>query len=236
MRKASRAHAFELDDLRLLTPKSEEVRAGSVCLNSRLAAAKWISAMVMLQPRLAAAFSHRSQADLNWVSSRRQRSGSPFEKLRSPGRDLVRMDIELFGQFGQRLLALDSGQSHLHLEGRAVVPAWSLRHVFSCSRQPTPRSGRISTHPGCPDFPSQLCLPPGSEARVEDGEGHEHPDGPFVCYGRDLFLISWKPPGSVAYRVRVDNHHAASACSRTETLCLPSRSPSALRTLSVRTV
>ena len=43
-----------------------------------------------------------------------------------------------------------------------------------------------------------LGLPPGSEARVEDGEGHEHPDGPFVCYGRDLFLISWKPPGSVA--------------------------------------
>ena len=31
------------------------LRAGSVCLNSRLAAAKWISAMVMLQPRLAAA-------------------------------------------------------------------------------------------------------------------------------------------------------------------------------------
>ena len=30
-------------------------RGGSVCLNSRLAAAKWISAMVMLQPRLAAA-------------------------------------------------------------------------------------------------------------------------------------------------------------------------------------
>jgi TIR domain len=31
------------------------VRAGSVCLNSRLAAAKWFSAMVMLQPGLAAA-------------------------------------------------------------------------------------------------------------------------------------------------------------------------------------
>jgi transposase len=30
-------------------------RAGSVCLNSRLAAAKWFSAMVMLQPGLAAA-------------------------------------------------------------------------------------------------------------------------------------------------------------------------------------
>src|ERR1700724_1323080 len=32
-----------------------ENRAGSVCLNSRLAVAKWISAMVMLQPGLAAA-------------------------------------------------------------------------------------------------------------------------------------------------------------------------------------
>src|ERR1700704_5703784 len=53
------------------------------------------------------------------------------------------MDIELFGQFGQRLLALDSGQSHLRLEGRAVVPAWSFRHALSCSRQPTPRSGRL---------------------------------------------------------------------------------------------
>ena len=95
--------------------------------------------------------------------------GSPFEKLRSPGRDLVRMDIELLGQFGQRLLALDSGQSHLRLEGRAVVPAWSLRHVFSCSRQPTPRSGRISTHPSCSDFPSQLSQ------SIEDG-----PRSPFM--------------------------------------------------------
>jgi hypothetical protein len=33
----------------------EPIRAGSVCLNSRLSAAKWISAMVMLQPGLAAA-------------------------------------------------------------------------------------------------------------------------------------------------------------------------------------
>jgi hypothetical protein len=32
-----------------------EDRAGSVCLNSRVAAAKWISAMVMPQPGLAAA-------------------------------------------------------------------------------------------------------------------------------------------------------------------------------------
>ena len=26
-------------------------------------------------------------------------------------------------------------------------------------------------------------------------EGHEYPDGPCVCYGRDLFLCAWKPPG-----------------------------------------
>ena len=61
---------------------------------------------------------------MNRVSSTRD-PGSPFEKLRSPGRDLVRMDIELFSQFGQRLLGLVSGQSHFRLEGWAVVPAWS---------------------------------------------------------------------------------------------------------------
>jgi IS1 family transposase len=33
----------------------KDQRAGSVCLNSRLAAAKWISTMVMPQPGLAAA-------------------------------------------------------------------------------------------------------------------------------------------------------------------------------------
>src|ERR1700731_4257425 len=33
----------------------DDNRAGSVCLNSRLAVAKWISAMVMVQPGLAAA-------------------------------------------------------------------------------------------------------------------------------------------------------------------------------------
>jgi Polyketide cyclase / dehydrase and lipid transport len=35
--------------------QGRDVRAGSVCLNRRLAAAKWISAMVMLQSGLAAA-------------------------------------------------------------------------------------------------------------------------------------------------------------------------------------
>ena len=62
---------------------------------------------------------------------RRKRPAAPSSKLAFPLRDLVRMDIELLRQFGQRLLALDGGQSHLRLEGRCVVPAGALRHLLS---------------------------------------------------------------------------------------------------------
>jgi hypothetical protein len=40
---------------------------------------------------------------------RPEHPGSSFEKQRLPGRDLVRVDIELLRQLGQRLLALDGG-------------------------------------------------------------------------------------------------------------------------------
>src|SRR3974390_2111521 len=43
------------------------------------------------------------------------------------------MDIELLGQFSQRLLALDRGQSHFRFKSRCVVPAWSFAHRLSCS-------------------------------------------------------------------------------------------------------
>src|SRR3954452_6895546 len=43
------------------------------------------------------------------------------------------MDIELLGQFGQRLLAPHGGQSHLRFESRRVVPAGSSAHRLSCS-------------------------------------------------------------------------------------------------------
>src|SRR5450631_1703265 len=96
------------------------------------------------------------------------------------------MDIELFGQFGQRLLTLDSRQSHLRLEGRPVVPAWSLRHALSCSRQPMPRSGRISTYPGCSDFPSQLWIDADeSELRALMASAHE-PVHPFPVLSMGL--------------------------------------------------
>src|SRR5207249_8492 len=32
-------------------------------------------------------------------------------------------------------------------------------------------------------------------AEAPVGEGHQHSEGPCVYYGRDLFLIPWKPPG-----------------------------------------
>src|SRR3954454_12351513 len=83
--------------------------------------------------------------------------GSPFAQQRLPGRDLVRMDIELLRQFGQRLLALDGGQSHLGLESRAVIPARSSRHRLSRSRAilaAVRQKLHLST---CPNLPSQLC-------------------------------------------------------------------------------
>src|SRR3954451_16197668 len=64
---------------------------------------------------------------------RPEHPGSSFEKQPLPGRDLVRVDVELLRQFGQHLLALDGGQSHLRLESRAVVPAWSSCHRLSCA-------------------------------------------------------------------------------------------------------
>lgn len=46
--------------------------------------------------------------------------GSPFKKLRAPGRDLIGMHVILIGQFGQRLLTPDRGKCHFRLECRAA--------------------------------------------------------------------------------------------------------------------
>src|SRR3954467_2397020 len=64
---------------------------------------------------------------------RTKHPGGPLQELSLPGRDLVGVDIELLGQFGQRLLTLHGGHSHLRFESRRVVPAWSSAHRFSCS-------------------------------------------------------------------------------------------------------
>jgi hypothetical protein len=47
----------------------------------------------------------------------------PLKELVFPLLDLVRMHVELLGQFNKRLLAPDGGKRHLRLESRAVVPA-----------------------------------------------------------------------------------------------------------------
>src|SRR5829696_9477087 len=64
---------------------------------------------------------------------RTEHPGGPLQELSLPGRDLVGMNIELLGQFSQRLLTPYGSQSHLRLECRRMVPAWSFAHRLSCS-------------------------------------------------------------------------------------------------------
>src|SRR3954447_11368387 len=87
---------------------------------------------------------------------RPEHPGSPFEEQRLPGRDLVRTDVELLRQLGQRLLALDGGQSHLCFESRAVVPARSSRHRLSCSRAILAALRQKLHSSACPNLLSQL--------------------------------------------------------------------------------
>lgn len=52
----------------------------------------------------------------------------PFEKLRCPLRDLVRMHVEVLRQVRERQIPLHGGQRHLRLEGRCVAPPGSSGH------------------------------------------------------------------------------------------------------------
>src|SRR4051794_30826261 len=66
------------------------------------------------------------------------------------------MDVELLRQLGQRLLALDGGQSHLCFESRAVIPARSSRHRLSCSRAILAALRQKLHSSACPNLLSQL--------------------------------------------------------------------------------
>src|SRR4051794_36986607 len=68
------------------------------------------------------------------------------------------MDVELLRQLGQRLLALDGGQSHLCFESRAVIPARSSRHRLSCSRAILAALRQKLHSSACPNLLSQLWL------------------------------------------------------------------------------
>src|ERR1700691_1834585 len=77
-----------------------------------------------------------------------ENSGRPFEQLRLPSRDLVRMHIENLRQFRKRLLTFQGNQSHLRLESRCMVPARSSSLVMTSpdARQYSPLSGGKSTY------------------------------------------------------------------------------------------
>jgi len=83
--------------------------------------------------------------------------GNPFEQLRLPWGDLVWMDIVLLGQFGQRLLALDRGQSHFRFKSRRVVPACVV--VCSSSLLLDGHSGRVQAETPLIS-PSKFAKPP----------------------------------------------------------------------------
>ena len=81
---------------------------------------------IVLQRQLSDLGVKRLQIHRRCLGMRRPRAEDArcaIEQLRFPGRDLVGMDIENLRQIGQRLLALDGGQSHLCLKARGVVPA-----------------------------------------------------------------------------------------------------------------
>jgi hypothetical protein len=74
----------------------------------------------------------------------------------APRRDLVRVNVKLLGQLSQRLLALYGSQGSLRLEGRAVVPACSLRYLISCSVAMLAAFRQKSHLTHCVDLPSHL--------------------------------------------------------------------------------
>jgi len=90
----------------------------------------------------------------------------PFQQLAAPRRDLVRVNVKLLRQLGQRPLALNGSQCHLGLEGRAVVPACSLRHMISCSAAMLTAFRQKLHLAVCPDLLSHLSAPCKDDIRV----------------------------------------------------------------------
>jgi hypothetical protein len=93
----------------------------------------------------------------------------PFQQLPAPDGDLVRVNVKLLRQLGQRLLALHGSQSHLRLESRTVVPACSPRHLISCSAAILAAFRQKSHLTHCADLPSHLSG--GGWAKADLGGG-----------------------------------------------------------------
>src|SRR4051794_15590049 len=86
-------------------------------------------------------------------------SPMPMPPTSAPG-----CTTQLLCQLGQRLLALDGGQSHLRLESRCVVPASG--HCFSCAARILAAFRQKLHLSYCSDFQSQLS-PRGTECTQE---------------------------------------------------------------------
>jgi hypothetical protein len=62
--------------------------------------------------------------------------------------DLIGMYLKLFGEFGNRLVALQCRQSDFFLEYRTMIPALSSCHLMlSLSAVSSPKLGKITTYP-----------------------------------------------------------------------------------------
>lgn len=86
-----------------------------------------------------------------------KQSGAALQQPGFPGRDLIRMNVELLGQVGQRLFTLESGQCHLRFESQGVVPAGPFRQVNSCSAAILAAFRQEFHLWPCTDFPGHLC-------------------------------------------------------------------------------
>src|SRR3954447_14668797 len=101
------------------------------------------------------------------------------------------MNVELLCQLGQRLLALDGGQSHLRLESRCVVPARSSGHCFSYAARILAAFRQKLHLSRCSDFQSQLSMP----------DNHLSLSAP--CCGGDSQLLPVARLGELLGRVAV---------------------------------
>ena len=95
----------------------------------------------------------------------------PFQQLPTPRRDLVLVNVELLRQLVQRLLALHDSQRQLRLEGRAVVPACSLRHQITCSVAMLAAFRQKLHLAACADLPNHLSTSLGMPQISRFGRG-----------------------------------------------------------------
>ena len=101
------------------------------------------------------------------TAARTEHIGSPAFELRLPGRDLVRVDVELLRQLSDRPVALDRRNRHLGLEGRLSGSASVVCSSIApdSQAQPCPLSGRQSTSPHRPKLWSHFCSSPSRRQR-----------------------------------------------------------------------